>query len=65
MRLGGGLGPLGLTRDDGTAQITLSGRPVYLFVKDTAAGDVKGQGVGGVWFVIAADGTEVKKSATS
>ncbi|SER32466.1 COG4315 family predicted lipoprotein [Microlunatus flavus] len=52
-----------IKRDDGSAQITLEGRPVYLFVKDKAAGDVTGQGVGGVWYVIAPDGTEVKKSA--
>lgn len=52
-----------ITRDDGTLQITLDGRPVYEFVKDSAPGDVTGQGVGGVWYVVAPDGTEVKAPA--
>ncbi len=44
-------------RSDGTMQVTYDGRPLYYFVGDTAAGDVTGQGTGGVWFVAAADGT--------
>jgi predicted lipoprotein with Yx(FWY)xxD motif len=48
-----------ITRDDGTVQLTVEGRPVYLFAKDSAPGEVKGQGVGGVWYVIAPDGSEV------
>ena len=34
-----------ITRDDGTRQVTVAGRPVYLFAKDAAPGDVTGQGV--------------------
>ena len=37
-------------RDDGTTQVTYAGAPIYYFAKDTKAGDVTGQGVGGVWF---------------
>lgn len=44
----------------GTMQITIDGRPIYTFAKDKAPGDVTGQGVGGVWYVIAPDGTEMK-----
>ena len=29
------------------------GHPLYFFVKDKKAGDVNGEGVGGVWFVVA------------
>ena len=31
------------------------GKPLYYFVKDTKAGDVTGEGVGGVWHVAKAD----------
>lgn len=45
---------------DGKKQITIDGRPIYLFEKDTAPGDVKGQDVGEIWYVIGADGREIK-----
>ena len=41
-----------ITRDDGTSQVAYNGWPLYYFVGDTAAGDVNGQGVGDVWYVI-------------
>ena len=40
-----------ITRDDGTMQLAYNGMPLYLWVSDTAPGDVTGQGVGDVWFV--------------
>ncbi|MFE0042679.1 SCO0930 family lipoprotein [Streptomyces albireticuli] len=43
-------------RADGTRQLTLAGWPVYRYVKDTAPGDTKGQGVGGTWNAFAPDG---------
>jgi len=46
-----------LTRADGGVQVTYAGWPLYLYAADTRAGDVAGQGVGGVWFVVAPDGT--------
>lgn len=50
----GATGALALaTRDDGTKQVTYKGLPLYYFAPDQAAGDTKGQGVGGVWFVAA------------
>ena len=49
-----------ITGVDGKPQITIDGRPIYLFAGDSKAGDVAGQGVGGVWFVIAPDGSEMK-----
>jgi len=45
-----------ITRDDGTKQVTVDGLPVYEFQKDKAPGDVTGQGVGKVWYVVAPDG---------
>jgi len=50
-------GQLGtLTRADGTIQVTYNGRPLYHFKGDAKAGDTKGQGVLGVWFVADAAG---------
>ncbi|MGH2633753.1 MAG: hypothetical protein ACRDG3_10125 [Tepidiformaceae bacterium] len=53
-------GQLGLiTRTDGTKQVTVGGKPLYLFKADIAAGDAKGQGInafGGVWSVATASG---------
>jgi predicted lipoprotein with Yx(FWY)xxD motif len=48
-----------ITRPEGSKQLTVNGRPVYLFAQDTKPGDVKGQGVGGIWFVLRPDGTMV------
>ncbi|WP_372405763.1 hypothetical protein [Streptomyces luteireticuli] len=45
-----------VNRDDGTLQVTVGGRPVYRFGKDTKPGETKGQGVGGTWFGVAPDG---------
>jgi predicted lipoprotein with Yx(FWY)xxD motif len=39
-------------RPDGKLQVTYKGHPLYTFANDHAAGDAKGQGFGGVWFVI-------------
>lgn len=46
-------------RDGGQGQLTVNGRPVYLFAGDSGPGDVNGQSVGGVWFVIGADGEPI------
>jgi predicted lipoprotein with Yx(FWY)xxD motif len=48
-----------ITRDDGTRQVTLGGRPLYTYAGDSDAGQVTGQGVQGVWWVVAADGAKV------
>lgn len=45
-----------IKRKDGRTQVTLGGRPVYLFAKDAQPGDIKGQNVGGKWFVINPEG---------
>jgi predicted lipoprotein with Yx(FWY)xxD motif len=48
-----------ITRDDGTTQVTLNGLPLYLYIGDKAPGDVTGQGVGGIWWVVAPDGSKI------
>ena len=46
-----------IARDDGAMQVTYDGAPLYYFGKDAAAGDVKGQGLNGVWFVATPTGS--------
>jgi predicted lipoprotein with Yx(FWY)xxD motif len=45
-----------VTRADGSKQLTIGGWPAYRYAKDVNAGDVNGQGVGGKWYALAADG---------
>lgn len=52
-----------ITGVDGELQVTVDGRPVYTYAADTGPGDVTGQGVNGVWHVVAPDGTEVMDAA--
>jgi predicted lipoprotein with Yx(FWY)xxD motif len=52
-------------RDDGTEQMTVNGMPLYRFTPDEAPGDVNGQGVGGVWFVVGADGNMIEGPSAS
>lgn len=42
-----------ITRDDGSAQVTYNGRPLYYYAGDQAAGDANGDGLGGVWHIAA------------
>lgn len=48
-----------IERDDGGDQLTVNDQPLYLYQPDTSPGDVTGQGVGGVWFVLDANGEMV------
>lgn len=45
-----------ITTADGSTQVTLNGWPLYYFAGDSAAGDVNGQGVGGIWWVLSPAG---------
>jgi predicted lipoprotein with Yx(FWY)xxD motif len=51
-------------RTDGTKQVMFGKYPLYYFSGDKAAGDTNGQGVGGNWFVVGADGEEIKAGAS-
>lgn len=45
--------PMGTTvRKDGSLQLTLDSQPLYFFVNDKNPGDIKGDGLGGVWHII-------------
>jgi predicted lipoprotein with Yx(FWY)xxD motif len=44
-----------ITREDGKMQTTFRGYPLYYWVGDATAGDVKGQGVKDVWYVVDPD----------
>jgi len=49
-------------RKGGKLQVTYGGHPLYLFAKDTKAGDVRGEGIvhfGGTWWVVSAAGKEL------
>jgi predicted lipoprotein with Yx(FWY)xxD motif len=55
----GGTGTSGtfatITRSDGTLQVTVTGKPLYTFAGDSAAGDTNGQNLtvdGGTWTVV-------------
>lgn len=52
-------------RDDGTEQLTVNGMPLYLYAPDTQPGDITGQGVGGVWFVVDDAGAVIEAAAGS
>jgi predicted lipoprotein with Yx(FWY)xxD motif len=43
---------------DGICQATINGWPAYTYAKDTAPGQINGQGVGGKWFAMAPDGSK-------
>lgn len=54
-----------ITTPDGKKQLTINGMPVYYFEKDKAAGDILGQGVGGVWYLVAPSGEMITAPAGS
>lgn len=45
--------------NDGKLQVTLNGLPLYTFFGDKAAGDVTGQGLDKIWWVVGANGAKV------
>jgi predicted lipoprotein with Yx(FWY)xxD motif len=61
--LGEGLDPAVFTVVEGAEggqQLKAGKWPLYTFSGDAGPGDVNGQGSGGVWFVVAADGSLIK-----
>ncbi len=47
------------TRTDGGVQVTYNGWPLYYFAGDSAPGDINGQGVNEIWWVVGADGEAI------
>ncbi|HEY3290541.1 MAG TPA: hypothetical protein VGK87_10480 [Anaerolineae bacterium] len=43
-------------RTDGTMQVTYNGMPLYYFFDDKAPGDLKGQNVNSIWFILHPNG---------
>jgi predicted lipoprotein with Yx(FWY)xxD motif len=52
----GRLGMFG--RTDGGSQVTYDDKPLYHYLGDKSPGDVKGQGLNGLWFVVPAGGVD-------
>jgi predicted lipoprotein with Yx(FWY)xxD motif/plastocyanin len=55
-----------MTRSNGTKQTTFKGYPLYYWIKDMKRGDVTGQDIGKVWFVVNPEtfaGTTAEKTA--
>jgi predicted lipoprotein with Yx(FWY)xxD motif len=50
---------------EGGTQLKAGKWPLYRFSGDAAPGDVNGQGSGGVWFVVAADGSLIKDTPST
>ena len=48
---------------DGKKQLAINGMPVYYYAKDLAPGDITGQGVGGVWYLVAPSGDMITAAA--
>jgi predicted lipoprotein with Yx(FWY)xxD motif len=46
--------------NDGSTQLTVNGFPAYYFAGDEAAGDINGQGVGDIWWVLGPDGEPIE-----
>ena len=51
-------------RSDGPSQVVANGWPLYYFQSDQTVGDVKGQGLNEVWWVLGPDGTAIKEQRT-
>jgi predicted lipoprotein with Yx(FWY)xxD motif len=52
------------TREDGQLQLVAGKWPLYYYAGDAAAGDVKGQGSGDVWFTVDVTGKLIKSAKT-
>lgn len=54
-----------ITRSDGSTQATYAGHPLYRYAGDTAPGDVAGEGIQGIWWVLDAHGAPVRQATGS
>jgi predicted lipoprotein with Yx(FWY)xxD motif len=52
------------TLEDGSKIVTYNHMPLYLWAKDQKAGDITGQNVNSVWFVVSPQGQMVKTDTT-
>ncbi|MER5911405.1 hypothetical protein ABT124_13095 [Streptomyces sp. NPDC001982] len=56
---------IGSTKNGFGGQATYAGHPLYYYADDQAAGDLKGQGVDKIWFVLDPHGKAITKSGAS
>jgi predicted lipoprotein with Yx(FWY)xxD motif len=54
-----------ITLPNKTLQVTVNGLPLYTYAPDTKPGDDSGQGYGGIWWVVGADGTKIGATPTT
>lgn len=52
-------GLLGTTKRGGKLQVTYAGHPLYRYTGDSKPGQAKGEGYGGIWYVVSAAGKKV------
>jgi predicted lipoprotein with Yx(FWY)xxD motif len=52
-------------RPDGAKQVAYKGRPVYRFSGDSKPGDIKGDGVGGIWHAVKVGAGDGATTATT
>ncbi len=45
-----------IVRSDGERQLTMDGRPLYLFSGDKSPGDIRGNGIGNLWWAMTPSG---------
>lgn len=53
-----------ITRTGGSKETTFNGYPLYYYEYDTGAGNINGQGVGGIWYLMSPSGAIIKNSST-
>ncbi|MEV6167252.1 hypothetical protein AB0L99_03360 [Streptomyces sp. NPDC051954] len=56
---------IGTTKGDGEQQATYAGHPLYYYAQDRAEGDVKGQGIDRIWYVLDDKGKAVTSAVPS
>ena len=61
--ISGTVGIIGGT--DGGTQVTINGRPLYTYSGDSSAGNTKGQGIDGIWYVVSPTGQEMKSAKST
>ncbi len=54
-----------IKRPDGRFQVTYFGKPLYRYAPDKKRGDVKGEGIGGIWFALKTTGGLTKKPTST
>ncbi len=54
-----------IKRPDGRFQVTYFGKPLYRYAPDAKAGNINGEGIGGIWFALKTSGALAKTAGTT